>query len=274
MTEPFSGTGISLRPEFLDFADDLRSRVDCVEILEDALEPPGAIADLVRRWGVPFAVHCLSLSPARADFAVNEPTARRLSRADRAGAAVVSDHLSFSEVGEYSVANFFPAAKTPAEATRIAANIRCLAQAAGVDFAVENPVTFFDHPNDEMSEADFLSQVAQRAGCGLLLDVNNLYINAVNRSFDPAAFIDRLDGSTVRYLHVAGHDAGPGFLVDSHAAPVAAPVWDLTEYALRRTSARAAVLERDNHSASPAELVAELETLRDVWRSARREVPQ
>lgn len=265
----FTGFGISYRPEFAEYADEIRSHIQCVEVLfDDALLESGQGSEVLA-WGLPTAAHGLSFSPVRADFAIDSDVDAMFARARDSGVSLISEHLSLSRVAEFDIPNFIPASKTHREAVRVGRNIAEFADHAGLPIAMENPVTFFSHPDDEMSESAFMNEISELADCGLLLDVNNLFINSVNFKFDPHKFINSLDGDRIRYLHVAGYDEVDGLLLDSHASTVAKAVWDLTEYALNHTYASAVILERDNWSAGHDEVMSELSVLRDVWHATR-----
>jgi uncharacterized protein (UPF0276 family) len=136
----------------------------------------------------------------------------------------------------------------------------------GVPFALEN-ITYYVHPGRaELPELDFLSGVLDASGVGLLLDVNNVYVNSLNHGFDPRAFIAALDLRRVVEIHVAGHTRKPsGLVLDTHGAPVADPVLDLLAFTLQKCGPCPVLLERDNDVPELAELVREVQTLRDVY---------
>jgi uncharacterized protein (UPF0276 family) len=265
-----AGVGIAYRPEFRPFERRLEASVDCVELLLEEHLVLGAEGSEALGWNRPKIAHSTSLSPARADFLVDTRAMQLLSLARAHGVALVSEHLSFSAVGEYSFPNFLGSSRTHADVERIARNLRHLHDLAGVPIAVENPVTFFDHAEDELDEPEFLNAVVEAADCALLLDVSNLYINSRNKRFDPYAAIDRLDGDRVAYLHVAGYTDVGGLLVDTHQSDVDRCVWALTRHALRHTATRAVVLERDHRSADELGILSELRLLREIWDQSRR----
>ena len=267
----FTGAGIAYRPEFRPVSDDLRRYLDCVEVIyEDAFgadRPPGVEA---LDWDLPVAAHATSFSPGRADFTLTDADRDGLRQARARGVALISEHLSYSAVGEYAIPNFLSVPRTEQDADRAGRNLRALAEASGLPVAVENPVTMIVHPEDRLSGPAFLDAVVRAADCGLLLDVSNLYIDSVNLGFDPVAFVDALDGDRVSYLHVGGFHRSGDLLVDTHGADVDPAVWALLEHTLRRTAARAVVLERDNRSATPDQLGSQVALLRAVWRRTRR----
>jgi uncharacterized protein (UPF0276 family) len=141
----------------------------------------------------------------------------------------------------------------------------------GVPFALEN-ITYYVHPGRaELPELDFLHGVLEASDAGLLLDVNNVYVNSVNHGFDPRAFIAALDLERVVEIHVAGHSRKPsGLVLDTHGAPVADPVLELLAFTLQRSGPRPVLLERDNEVPALSELVREVHTLREVYDASLR----
>ncbi|MCY3988552.1 MAG: DUF692 family protein, partial [Gammaproteobacteria bacterium] len=120
----------------------------------------------------------------------------------------------------------------------------------------------------EMDDAEFLTAVLEEADCGLLLDVNNVYVNSTNHGYDPRAFLDAIPADRVLYLHTAGHyDEAPDLLIDTHGATVKEEVWDLLAYAYKRLGPRPTVLERDFNQPPLPELLAEVTRIRDVQRT-------
>ncbi|HYQ18194.1 MAG TPA: DUF692 family protein, partial [Polyangiaceae bacterium] len=149
---------------------------------------------------------------------------------------------------------------------RVAERARRVADTLGVPFALEN-ITYYLHPGRaELPELDFLMGVLEASDAGLLLDVNNVYVNAQNHGFDPYAFIAGLDLSRVVEIHVAGHTRqASGLLLDTHGAAVADPVLELLAFTLSRSGPRPVLLERDNDVPELPELLRELGTLRALY---------
>jgi uncharacterized protein (UPF0276 family) len=132
-------------------------------------------------------------------------------------------------------------------------------------FALEN-ITYYVHPGrPEMPELEFLNRVLEECNAGLLLDVNNVYVNAHNHGFDPYAFIAGLPLERVVEIHVAGHERQPsGLLLDTHGEAITDPVLELLEWTLERAGNVPVLLERDNHVPALAELLTEVSTLRKL----------
>ncbi|MFA6557585.1 MAG: DUF692 family multinuclear iron-containing protein, partial [Candidatus Obscuribacterales bacterium] len=129
---------------------------------------------------------------------------------------------------------------------------------------LENISYYMQMPGSQMDEVDFLAEVLEKADCGLLLDVNNVYVNSVNHNFDPYAYIDRLPLDRTVQIHVAGHGYGDELLIDTHGAAVIEPVFELLEYVLKRTEVKAVMLERDQNYPTFSEILSELAQIRAI----------
>jgi len=149
-----------------------------------------------------------------------------------------SDHLSFAQVrgahGDFNAGLAVPIPYDHEMLQLVADRVRLVREKIPIPFILENSVYFVDFPEQDMSETEFLNQLTQRSGCGLLLDLHNLYTNARNHGFDAFAFIDQVDLTSVLEMHVAGGDEFAGMYTDSHAGPVPDPVWELLDYAVPR----------------------------------------
>jgi uncharacterized protein (UPF0276 family) len=190
-----------------------------------------------------------------------------------------SDHLSFSFAGERMLHELLPLKFERSTVTRVADHVRAAEDALGLPLALENP-TYYCHPGRrEMPEAEFIARTLEASGAGLLLDVNNVYVNGRNHGFDPKAFLAELPLERVVQLHVAGHSSSKwGLLIDTHGAPVLPEVEELLGWVIERTGPRPVLLERDNDVPPLTELMTEVERLRGVYeralsRRAAKEVP-
>jgi uncharacterized protein (UPF0276 family) len=223
-----------------------------------------ALAALAERY--PLVCHGLSLSlggPAPLDPAHLQRLRRFL---DTHRVPVFSEHLSWcSDDGQ--LYDLLPLPFTEQAVHHVAGRIRQVQDALGRRLAVEN-VSYYVAPaaltpEQALPEIDFLLAVLAEADCELLLDVNNVYVNAINHRYDPLTFLDRLPGERIRYLHVAGHyDEADDLKVDTHGAPVKQSVWDLLDAAYARFGVRPTLLERDFHFPPFAELLGEVAQIR------------
>jgi uncharacterized protein len=184
-----------------------------------------------------------------------------------------SDHLCFARVDEVYLHDLLPLPMNEAAVAVAVERIGEAQDALGVPIAIE-PVSYYaTPPGSSLDEAEFVSEVLVRADAKLLLDVNNVYVNAMNHGFDARAMIDRLPLSRVVQLHVAGHHVRPdGLRIDTHAAPICQEVYDLLGYTLRKLARPIPVLlERDDEFPPFAELAREIERLDEIYQAALAE---
>ncbi len=184
-----------------------------------------------------------------------------------------SDHLSFSRLPlrdhEMHTAISLPVPYDEDVLAMVADRVRHILAAVPCQFLLENNVHYMETPQQELTEPQFLNRLAKDSGCGILLDLHNVYVNARNHGFSPESFLAELDLSSVVELHIAGGSDLLGMYTDSHAGPVAAPVWDLLEDTLRAAPGIRAVTFEFHESYYPllkaAGIRAELERARKVW---------
>jgi uncharacterized protein len=245
---PVSGAGLGLRRELLP---ELNGRVPpelgFFEVApENWMETGGrlgrAFRALTERHA--FVTHGLSLSlgsPAPLDTGF----VRRVKKFLEAhGIRYYTEHLSYCSDGGH-LYDLMPIPFTDKAVEYVARRIRRVQDILEREIAVEN-VSYYAAPGAEMAELEFVNAVLERAGCGLLLDVNNVYVNSVNHGYDPATFLDAIPADRVRYLHIAGHYVEAEDLrVDTHGADVCDPVWGLLDHAYRRFGPVPTLLERD-----------------------------
>lgn len=181
--------------------------------------------------------------------------------AERIEPVLVSEHLAWSAWRGTYLPDLLPFARTHAALVRIACNIARTQDALGRRIAIENPSHYLRIEGNDWDEIDFLHELTRRTGCGLLLDVNNVYVSARNLGFSAGAYIDAFPAAAVREIHLVAHTADPllgqALLVDSHDAPVAPSVWALYERLIARIGPRPTLIERDDQLPLFAELLAE-----------------
>ena len=224
---------------------------------------PDALARIAEKY--PIVSHGLALSIG----AMGEPDADYLrslkSELGRLNPPWHSDHLCFSTAGERVLHELLPLKFCEQNVRRVAERARRMEGLLERPFALEN-ITYYAHPGrPEMSELEFLNRVLETSDARLLLDVNNVYVNAQNHGFDPYAFIAGLPLERVIEIHVAGHEAlETGMLLDTHGQSVADPVLRLLEWTIERVGNVPVLLERDNDVPSLGALLVELETLKQL----------
>ena len=211
----------------------------------------------------PLVCHGLSLSLGSTD-PFDDTYLRKLRRfLDEHRVPIFSEHLSYcSDDGQ--LYDLLPIPFTEEAVHHVAGRIRHVQDALGRRIAVEN-ISYYAAPYQAMPELDFITAVLAEADCDLLLDVNNVYVNAINHRYDAQAFLDGLPGGRIAYFHIAGHyDEADDLKVDTHGAAVKPDVFALLDDACRRFGPRPTLLERDFNIPPYAELVAELGQVRDV----------
>ncbi|MFY9317647.1 MAG: DUF692 domain-containing protein [Burkholderiales bacterium] len=218
----------------------------------------------------PLSLHGVALSLA-SDAAPDEAhLARFAALVRRFEPALVSEHLAWSAAQGAYFPDLLPFPRTNEALARIAANVGRAQDALGRRIAIENPSHYLALEGHAWDEIDFLAELARRSGCGLLLDVNNVYVSARNLGASAEVYVDAFPGELVMEIHLAGHSAdpalGPALLVDSHDAPVAPEVWALYERLIARLGPRPTLIERDGNVPAFAELMAERRTAQDLLR--------
>lgn len=202
------------------------------------------------RERLPLSVHGVGLSLGGAQRPDPEHLARLKALVRRYDPALVSEHLAWSSHGGAYLNDLLPLPYTRATLELVAAHVDEVQSALGRRILLENPSTYLAFTDSEIEEAAFIAEIARRTGCGLLLDVNNLYVSAINAGRDPLVSLAAFPTAHVAQIHLAGHAArhdarGRPLLVDSHDRPIAEPVWALYREALGRTGPLPTLIERD-----------------------------
>ncbi|MCX3290504.1 DUF692 domain-containing protein [Streptomyces sp. NEAU-H22] len=264
------GTGIGWRPEIADAVERMPG-IDWVEAVAENV-CPGHLPDSLRRLrerGITVVPHGVSLGLGGAD----RPDAGRLTalaeRAQVLGSPLVTEHIAFVRAGgsltaspHLEAGHLLPVPRTRDALDVLCENVRIAQDALPVPLAVENIAALICWPGEEMTEGQFLYDLADRTGVRLLIDVANLHTNHVNRAEDPAKALAELPLEAIAYVHVAGGFERDGVWHDSHAHPVPRPVLDILTDLASRVSPPGVLLERDENFPEPAELEHELGAIR------------
>lgn len=213
---------------------------------------------------LPISVHGVGLSIGGMASLDEEHLARLRKLCDWLQPASFSEHLAWSSHEDAFLNDLLPLPYTEATLTRVCDHIDRVQEVLGRRMLLENPSSYISFDETAMSEAAFLTQVVARTGCGLLLDVNNVYISGVNQNYDPLGFMEQLPLDAVGEIHLGGHDEdrddyGARLLIDSHGAAVVDPVWDLYAKVLAKAGPRPTLIEWDNDVPEWPVLAAEAE---------------
>lgn len=208
----------------------------------------------------PIAMHGVSLNIGGTD-PLDTSYLRKLGMlADRIHPVWVSDHLCWTGVDGHTSHDLLPLPLTREVLTHVSERVHQVQDYLGRPLVLENPSTYLEFTSSDIPEWEFLTELAHTTGCGLLLDVNNVYVSAVNHGgYDPATYIRGLPANRIAYLHLAGHTQPTGtYLLDTHDRPVAAPVWGLYALAQQHTGGASTLLEWDSDIPEFGALLAEL----------------
>jgi len=269
----FPGFGLGLRsPHYQEFLEQ-QVPVDFVEVISENFMLDGGrplrILDQVRQKHE-VSLHGVSMSVGSAHGLDLNYLARLRALAKRIEPLWVSDHLCWTRTSAHNSHDLLPLPLTMEALDTVCSNIHHAQDYLGRTLMFENPSSYLSFPEDEMTEANFLKEMASRTGCYLLLDVNNLCVNAHNHGFDPLDYLAQLPLSRVRELHLAGHTPGD-IRIDTHDRPVCDEVWALYEKVISQVGDVATLLERDDAIPPLPELLAELDWARECARKAKQE---
>lgn len=260
-----ASAGLGLKPEhFLDILES-RPELGFFEIhAENYMVPGGPFHHYLGRIRADYAlsVHGVGLSIGSAGPLDDAHLARLAALLDRYQPQAFSEHLAWSTHRGHYLNDLLPAPYNAATLASVCAHIDHVQERLGRRMLLENPATYVEFIDSDIAEPEFLAEIVRRTGCGLLLDVNNLYVSCTNHGRDPYAELERLPLSAVGEIHLAGFareadSRGAPLLIDSHGAPVAQAVWALYDAALALTGPVATLIERDNDIPPFAVLCAE-----------------
>ena len=266
--------GLGLRkPHYAAFLES-EIPVDFVEVIsENFMIAGGRPRHILRRVRerYPVALHGVSMSLGSADGVRGDYLQRLRALVDEIDPLFVSDHLCWSRIGGFNSHDLLPLPYTREALDVVCANIAQAQDALGRPLLVENPSSYVAFAGAEMTEWEFLAAICARTGCGLLLDVNNIFVSASNHGFDALAYLAGVPAERVKQIHLAGHGQGKALLIDTHDRPVPLSVWNLYRTAIGRLGPVATMIERDDDIPALASLLAELDVARTLASEAATE---
>ena len=254
------GIGIGLRVPHYQHILTKKPTVDWFEIISenflvDGGRPLEVLDQILEQYRV--VQHGVSLYLGSADRLNRDHLRRLKSLVRRTGTPWLTDHLCWGSVDGTYTHDLLPMPYTFAAAKRTAEKIRQVRDFIGVPVCVENVSSYTEYHVSEMTEWEFLSEVVERADCGILLDVNNIYVSSRNHDFNPYDYVDGVPHDRVAQMHIAGHTKFEKYLLDTHDHPVLDPVWRLYAHAIQRCGVTATLLEWDDRIPSFEEVHAE-----------------
>jgi uncharacterized protein (UPF0276 family) len=268
LVSPPLGYGLGVRPQHYDeLLGEFAGSVSWLEALTENYLVPGGkplhyLARLRERY--PIVFHGVSLSIGGVDPLDERYLNEVRALIDRFEPAWVSDHLCWTGVDGVNLHDLMPLPFTESAVRHVAARVAHVQERFGRRLVLENVSSYVSFTQADMTEWEFLREIAQSADCLLLLDVNNVYVSGVNHGFDPLAYLRGVPVERVQQFHLAGHREQHGYLIDTHDAPVCDEVWRLFRAAIERFGPLSTMIERDDNIPALETLLAELDHARRI----------
>ena len=264
-TQPVAAcAGIGLRAPHVRALLDSRPAVAWLEVHSENYFAEGgrAVAELLEvRRDYPLSLHGVGLSLGSSDPLDRGHLAKLKRAVERFSPMLVSEHLCWVSVGGSYFHDLLPLPYTEEALRHVVARIAETQEHLGRQILIENVSSYLDFEHSAIPEWEFLREAAARSGCGILLDVNNIYVSAVNHGFDPQLYIDSIPARDVQEMHLAGHAEkqvdGVDLLIDTHDRPVKGAVWELYAHALEVMGPKPTLMEWDTALPPLADLLAE-----------------
>ena len=264
---PYLGYGLGLRKEHYDTVLVEHPAVDWFEIIsENYMVEGGKPLDYLTRIRehYPMVMHGVSMSVGSTeplDFGYLKQLKALIQRMEPEW---FSDHLCWTGVNGVNLHDLMPLPYTEEAVEHVADRVSQVQDYLGRQMLLENVSSYVSYSDSQMSEWEFLREVAERADCLILLDINNIYVSAFNHSFDPYTYLYAIPGERVYQFHLAGHTHEDNLIIDTHDHPIADPVFELYAAAVQRFGRVSTMIERDDHIPPLAELLEELDQVRRI----------
>lgn len=272
------GVGVGLRPaHHFNFLNEKPASVSWVEVISENYMPWkgqsfGSSFQILHkvRQDYPIAVHGVSMNLGSADPLDVEYMKRLKLLVDAINPFMVSDHLSWTGFNGENLHDLLPIPYTEEALTIFSRKLEQAQNILGRRILIENPSSYLEFKNSEMSEPQFIVELLKKSDCGLLLDVNNIYVSSVNHNFDPIEYMKQIPKDRVGQIHIAGHSKMNGYLIDTHDAPVCDEVWKLYQWAAHHFGPRSTMIERDGNIPEWQELEKELLKIGEINEKVRQ----
>jgi uncharacterized protein len=266
---PVFGSGLGYREQIAAEIDAHADQIDVLEVItERYLERR---RDELERLSEQFAVipHGVSLSVGSAGLLEHDHLRRLREVAEITGSPYYSEHLCFTQAPGVDLGHLAPLWFTEPVLKNAIDRVNQVQEEMALPLVLENVTYLFELPNAAMRQAEFFARLVEATGCGILLDVTNVYINSVNHGFDPQAFLDEMPLENVVHVHLAGGYWEDGLMVDGHSHPVPEEAWELLDEVTARTRVRTVILEHDEDFPPSFEpLIAQVGRAREALRRA------
>ncbi len=267
--------GLGLRDlHYQEIAKKLPTEIDWFEIVSENYMISGGVplyylGKIKERY--PIAMHGVSMSLGGTDPLNGEYLKKLKNLVSWVKPMWVSEHLCWTGVRGINTHDLLPLPYTEEALKHVVARISRVQEYLGQRLVIENLSSYISYNISEMTEWDFFAEVAKRADCYLLLDINNVFVSSINHDFDPKIYIDALPSARIKQYHLAGYTQLEHQIIDTHDAPVSKEVWDLYRYTLNKHGIRHVLIERDDQIPSLNELIYELNIAKELSFPCRRE---
>ncbi|MBI3545865.1 MAG: DUF692 domain-containing protein [Gammaproteobacteria bacterium] len=263
----YLGFGLGLRPTHYETILNEAPALDWLEIISENYLVPGGkplhYLDRIRQR-YPMVMHGVSLSIGSSDALNREYLKDLKALAARIEPAWISDHLCWTGVNGVNAHDLLPLAYTQETLQHVVARVQQVQDFLGRRILLENVSSYISYPESEMTEWEFVREIAERADCLLLLDINNIYVSSFNHEFNACTYLNAIPVERVQQFHLAGHRNHGNYIIDTHDEPVIESVWDLYQIAVRRFGRVSTMIERDDNIPPLPELLSELEQARHI----------
>lgn len=267
MARPFLGFGLGLRKEHYEAVLSAKPKVDFFEIITENYLVSGGkplyYLDQIRA-DYPMVMHGVSLSVGSSDPLDWEYLTKVKQLIERIEPVWVSDHLCWTGIRGFNLHDLLPLPYTEEALRHVVGRVIQVQEFLGRRILLENVSSYVRYSCSELTEWDFLREVAEQADCLILLDINNVYVSARNHDFDPLRYLSAIPPERVSQFHLAGHTDLGDFVIDTHDHPVRDEVWALFQRAAHRFGPVSTMIERDDNIPPLSELLCELEQARQL----------
>ena len=273
---PFLGFGLGLRTDHYETVlAELPSNIDWFEILSENYLVSGGkplyYLDAIREHYA-MIMHGVSMSIGSTDPLNWDYLEQLKNLADRVKPAWFSDHLCWTGLDGKNIHDLLPLPYTDEAIEHVVGRVRQVQDFMERPMLIENVSSYLTYKDSAMTEWAFISAIAERADCHILLDINNIYVSAFNHEFDPHEYLNSIPVERVGQFHIAGHTNCGDYIIDSHDHPVIDPVWELYADALRRFGPVSTMIERDDQIPPLNELLPELDRTRNIAQPILKEM--
>ena len=264
---PYLGYGLGLRKEHYETVLTERPKVDWFEIVsENYMVDGGKPLDYLTRIRehYPMVMHGVSMSIGSTEPLNFDYLKQLKSLIKRVEPEWISDHLCWTGVNGLNLHDLMPLPYTEEAIEHVADRVSQVQDYLGRQMLLENVSSYVSYSDSTITEWEFLREVAERADCLILLDLNNIYVSAYNHNFDPYTYLTAIPGERVYQFHLAGHTHENNLIIDTHDHPIADPVFDLYAAAVEHFGRVSTMIERDDNIPPLPELLDELEQVKNI----------